>query len=381
MKVLIVKVGTHPPGRPPGARGEGGAQWPPDSRGQEPRAPGVRAGARAPPPRGAERACPAGLDAGGRRPAGAVCGPSRGRPEGGQAPGAAAGLRGPARGAPGAAVRAAGCGRARRLPPHAAAGAARAGAQRELPGRGQASRPALPAAHQPAQRVAVGLQNFLRPCQVPQVPARGLLPVQGLPDWAVRGGGFSLPQHPSVHAHRHPPEDLRLRRGPLRVHRGVCHHPRGLHLRPRAGEGSRQCQLQHGQAGCQARPALRPHGPTGQHSPWAPRPCSAASGGKPRAQAEEPWGGLWSRLPGSYSQGTPWVSCRQKLRGCGPVDGTGPGPPKVTGALGSEVFIDAPLGPGRLPAPQGHSGCCEGYTGPSWKRSEPPQERGQVLKK
>ncbi|XP_036687870.1 interleukin-17D isoform X1 [Balaenoptera musculus] len=115
-----------------------------------------------------------GLGAGGRRPAGAVAGPGGGRPEGGPAAGAGAGLRGPARGAPGAAVRAAGGRRARRLPPHAAAGPARAGAQRQLPGRGQARRPPLPAAHQPAQRVALGLQR--RPAaarlQGPSSPCR-----------------------------------------------------------------------------------------------------------------------------------------------------------------------------------------------------------------
>ncbi|CAO2591141.1 hypothetical protein LEMLEM_LOCUS6167 [Lemmus lemmus] len=117
-------------------------------------------------------ACPAaGLDARGRLPAGPGAGPRGGRAEDREAPGAAAGLCGPAGGAPGAAVRTAGGRRAQRLPPHAAARAARAGAQCQLPRRGQARRPPLPAAHQPAQRLALGVQDFLRPCSLPKVPA------------------------------------------------------------------------------------------------------------------------------------------------------------------------------------------------------------------
>ncbi|XP_044782821.1 interleukin-17D [Bubalus bubalis] len=119
----------------------------------------------------------AGLGVGGRCPAGAVAGPGGGRPEGGPAASTGAGLRGPARGAPGAAVRATGGRRARRLPPHAAAGPARAGAQRQLPGRGQARRPPLPAAHQPAQRVTLGLQALYRwPVRVLQMFSGCLCP-------------------------------------------------------------------------------------------------------------------------------------------------------------------------------------------------------------
>ncbi|XP_043333575.1 interleukin-17D isoform X8 [Cervus canadensis] len=196
-----------------------------------------------------------GLGVGGRCPAGAVAGPGGGRPEGGPAASTGAGLRGPARGAPGAAVRATGGRRARRLPPHAAAGPARAGAQRQLPGRGQARRPPLPAAHQPAQRVALGLQDLLRPRPLPAVPARGLLPVPGLPDRATWGGGCAPAQRPSARARGGPAPDPRLRGWSRCLRRGVRHCARGLHLRARAGEGCGCRQLQPGQVG----PALTAH--------------------------------------------------------------------------------------------------------------------------
>ncbi|XP_043333568.1 interleukin-17D isoform X1 [Cervus canadensis] len=197
----------------------------------------------------------ASLGVGGRCPAGAVAGPGGGRPEGGPAASTGAGLRGPARGAPGAAVRATGGRRARRLPPHAAAGPARAGAQRQLPGRGQARRPPLPAAHQPAQRVALGLQDLLRPRPLPAVPARGLLPVPGLPDRATWGGGCAPAQRPSARARGGPAPDPRLRGWSRCLRRGVRHCARGLHLRARAGEGCGCRQLQPGQVG----PALTAH--------------------------------------------------------------------------------------------------------------------------
>ncbi|XP_061027067.1 interleukin-17D isoform X1 [Eubalaena glacialis] len=107
-------------------------------------------------------------------------------------------------------------------------------------------------------------QDLLRPRPLPQVPARGLLPVPGLPDRAARGGGRAAAQRPGARACGGPAPDPGLRGRPRRLHRGVHHHPRGLHLHARAGQGCRRRQLQPGQAG----PALstRPHG-----DPEAPR--------------------------------------------------------------------------------------------------------------
>lgn len=86
----------------------------------------------------------------------------RGGRQGAQAAGADPDLRRAARGAAGAAVRAAGGGHAQRLPPHPAAGAAGPPAQHQLPRRGPAGRrQEVPAPRQPAQRLAVGLQNFV----------------------------------------------------------------------------------------------------------------------------------------------------------------------------------------------------------------------------
>lgn len=85
-----------------------------------------------------------------------------GRRQSAQTPGPAPELRRAARGAAGAAVRAAGGRHARRLPPHPAARAARPPPQRQLPRGGPAGRrQEVPAARQPAQRLALGLQNFV----------------------------------------------------------------------------------------------------------------------------------------------------------------------------------------------------------------------------
>ncbi|XP_045423638.1 interleukin-17D isoform X2 [Lemur catta] len=112
----------------------------------------------------------------------------------------------------------------------------------------------------------LGTLDLLRPRQVPQVPARGLLPVPRLPDRAVRRGGLPLPQRAGVRARRRAAPHGRLRRGPRGLRRGLRHRPGGLHLRPRAREGRGEHQLQHRQTGRQAaarpqrraRPALSP---------------------------------------------------------------------------------------------------------------------------
>lgn len=150
--------------------------------------------------------------------------------------------------------------------------------------------------------------------------------MQGLPDRAVRGGGPALPERPGVHAHRHPAAHLGLRGRPLGVRGGVRHRAGGLHLRPRAGEGSRQHQLQHGQAGPQAPaqpqrqagPALRPcrcRGP----SPWSARAGSTSKerkrrrkGVKDTTERER----FPTRLLGSLLSHSiiPWFSWRQQHR-------------------------------------------------------------------
>lgn len=105
----------------------------------------------------------------------------------------------------------------------------------------------------------LSLQDLLRPRPLPQVPARGLLPVPGLPDRAARGGGCAAAQRPSARARGGPAPDPGLRGRPRRLYRGVRHHPRGLHLRARARQGCRRRQLQPGQAG----PALSTHPQSG----------------------------------------------------------------------------------------------------------------------
>ncbi|XP_037842860.1 interleukin-17D isoform X1 [Chlorocebus sabaeus] len=137
----------------------------------------------------------------------------------------------------------------------------------------------------------LGALNLLRPGEVPQVPARSLLPVPGLPDRAVRRGGRAFPQRPGLHAHRGAAPHPRLRRRPVRLHRGLRHHPRGLHLRPRAGEGRRQHQLQHRQTGRQA-----PAGPQRRaRRPLRPVLPRRSPGPRPEALRLERSGGLGRR--------------------------------------------------------------------------------------
>ncbi|XP_070937790.1 interleukin-17D isoform X2 [Macaca nemestrina] len=127
----------------------------------------------------------------------------------------------------------------------------------------------------------LGALNLLRPGEVPQVPARSLLPVPGLPDRAVRRGGRALPQRPGLHAHRGAAPHPRLRRRPVRLHRGLRHHPRGLHLRPGAGEGRRQHQLQHRQTGRQA-----PAGPQ-RRARWPLRPVLPREVSRPASRGAQ----------------------------------------------------------------------------------------------
>lgn len=105
---------------------------------------------------------------------------------------------------------------------------------------------------------ALSPQDLLRPGPLPQVPARGLLPVPGLPDRAGGGRGLAAAQRPGARACCRAAPDPGLCGRPRRLHRGVCHGPRGLHLRPpaAAARGGRR-PLRPGQAG----PALRPPGP------------------------------------------------------------------------------------------------------------------------
>ncbi|EDL36170.1 interleukin 17D, partial [Mus musculus] len=145
-------------------------------------------------------------------------------------------------------------------------------------GRGQGRRPPLPATHQPAQRVALGVQDFLRPCSLSEVPARSLLPVPRLPDRALRGGGLPLSQHTRLLSSRGAAAHSGLRGRPLCVRRTLHHHPGGLHLRARAGQVRGQCELQHGQAAAGARrqacgalmPGTARHGPAScmHQVPW-----------------------------------------------------------------------------------------------------------------
>ncbi|XP_070435555.1 uncharacterized protein [Equus przewalskii] len=302
------------PGAPAGGARAGRARGgPPARRPSSGRLRAAAAGGR----RGADAdaACLAGLDARGRRAAGAGAGagPGRRRPARERA---AAGLRGPARGAPGAAVRAAGGRRAGRLPPRAAAGAARAGAQRELPGRGQARRPPLPAARQPAQRVAVGLQDLLRPGALPALPARSLLPVRRLPHRAARRRGAALPQRAGLRARRGAAPHAGLRGGPRRLRRGVRQRRRGLHVRPRPRR--------------RAAPALRrPHDGAavepGSRRRRLAQSCRGGRRGRPpgaaaarhraRGSAARPArpGAAWGRRRGDSPEGR---SLRQVTDGC-----------------------------------------------------------------
>ena len=106
----------------------------------------------------------------------------------------------------------------------------------------------------PGPSAALSPQDLLRPWPLPAVPTRGLLPVPGLPDRATRGGGRAPAQRPSARTRGGPAPDRRLRGWSRRLHRGVRHRARGLHLRAWAGEGCGH-QLQPGQIG----PALTAH--------------------------------------------------------------------------------------------------------------------------
>lgn len=83
----------------------------------------------------------------------------------------------------------------------------------------------------------LGTLNFLRPCSLSKVPAGGLLPVPRLPDGALRRGGLPLSQCACLLPGRGAAPHGCLRGGPLRVRRTLRHHPGGLHLRARAGQG------------------------------------------------------------------------------------------------------------------------------------------------
>lgn len=61
-------------------------------------------------------------------------------------------------------------------------------------------------------------QDLLRPRPLPQVPARGLLPVPGLPDRAARGGGRAAAQRPGARARGGPAPDPSLRGRPRRLY-------------------------------------------------------------------------------------------------------------------------------------------------------------------
>nr|XP_012996468.1 interleukin-17D isoform X2 [Cavia porcellus] len=128
-------------------------------------------------------------------------------------------------------------------------------------------------------------KDLLRPREVPEVPARGLLPVPGLPDRALRRRGLPLPQHPGLHARRGPAPHPGLRGRPLGLHGGLRHGPGGLHVRPRAREGQGQHQLQPRQAGRQAAagPQQRAGRPLSAH-PSCPSQgcCRPAAGGASR---------------------------------------------------------------------------------------------------